>query len=277
MRRSVVGREQHPASGTRGSVGLRVASSAVVLTGVLVVLVWVPPLVATVAAVVAAATCSELTALLSQGRTPASPLAAAVTGLVVLVAAAGAACLVAALLAGVAVVALTAGGRAPARALAALSVGWAGLPMGLAVLLADTSSGRRLLVLVVVLIGVFESVALLSGRRWGRLPITPRISPGKTVEGTAAAVVATLAVGCSLWAAGTEDAATALATAVTVCAFGFVGDLAGSLAKRAALVKDSGSLVPGHGGMLDYVDGFLFVVPMVFALQLLQPALGAAP
>ena len=100
----------------------------------------------------------------------------------------------------------------------------------------------------------------------GRRKIAPRISPGKTWEGTfggfGGAAFAVLGIS-ALFGLGRPEAAVA---AVTIGPAAFAGDLLESLLKRRAGVKDSGTLFPGHGGMLDRVDSLLVVAPLVAVL-----------
>jgi phosphatidate cytidylyltransferase len=108
--------------------------------------------------------------------------------------------------------------------------------------------------------------AYVIGSLAGRRKIAPRISPGKTWEGTfggfGAAALAVLGIS-ALFGLGRPEAAVA---AVTLGPFAFAGDLLESLVKRRAGVKDSGALFPGHGGMLDRVDSLVAVAPIVAAL-----------
>ena len=104
------------------------------------------------------------------------------------------------------------------------------------------------------------------GSLWGRRKIAPRISPGKTWEGTfggfGAAALAVLGI-AALFGLGRPEAAVA---AVTIGPAAFAGDLLESWAKRRAGVKDSGTVFPGHGGMLDRVDSVIAVAPLVAVL-----------
>jgi phosphatidate cytidylyltransferase len=106
------------------------------------------------------------------------------------------------------------------------------------------------------------------GSLWGRRKIAPRVSPGKTWEGTfggfGAAALAVLGI-AALFGLGRPEAAVA---AVTIGPAAFAGDLLESWAKRRAGVKDSGTLFPGHGGMLDRIDSLIAVAPLVAALTL---------
>jgi phosphatidate cytidylyltransferase len=101
------------------------------------------------------------------------------------------------------------------------------------------------------------------GRAFGRRRLLPHVSPGKTVEGTlggiaAAVIVATLMVGLFEFSPWIGIAAGAL-----VGVFAVLGDLVESAVKRAAVAKDSGALLPGHGGVLDRVDSLIFVAPVL--------------
>ena len=110
--------------------------------------------------------------------------------------------------------------------------------------------------------------AYLVGSGFGRRRIVPRISPGKTWEGTlggfAAASVAVLGI-AALFGLGRPEAAVA---AVAAGPAAFAGDLLESYAKRRAGVKDSGTLLPGHGGMLDRIDSLVAVALLVAGLTL---------
>ncbi|HEY7024081.1 MAG TPA: phosphatidate cytidylyltransferase [Candidatus Limnocylindrales bacterium] len=125
-------------------------------------------------------------------------------------------------------------------------------------------AGRIWLLILVLTVWSYDTLAYVAGRFHGRGRFMNHISPNKTwsgvVGGTAAAVlVSTLLV----WAAGQEPLAgfvLGLAVAVTAQA----GDLAESVLKRAAGAKDSSNLIPGHGGVLDRVDSFLFAGPAMF-------------
>jgi len=112
-----------------------------------------------------------------------------------------------------------------------------------------------------------DTGAYYVGRRWGRHKLAPRVSPGKSWEGAAASVGVAVAAG-TLYAwklipsVGLAEAAL-LAAGVNIA--GQVGDLAESAIKRGGGVKDSGTLLPGHGGLLDRVDSTLFALPVLYA------------
>lgn len=109
-----------------------------------------------------------------------------------------------------------------------------------------------------------DTAALYAGRSWGRHRLAPRVSPKKSWEGSVASLVAAGAVGWCFghWFAG--DAAGCVLLAVLINIFAQLGDLAESLLKRGAQVKDSGALLPGHGGVLDRIDAMLFAAPVLW-------------
>jgi phosphatidate cytidylyltransferase len=104
------------------------------------------------------------------------------------------------------------------------------------------------------------------GKKFGRRKLAPRISPAKSWEGAAAAVLAsTLIAGLYLMRAVGVSALPAIGLTVAASVAGQLGDLAESAMKRGAGMKDSGSILPGHGGLLDRVDGTLFTLPLIYA------------
>ncbi|HSO06671.1 MAG TPA: phosphatidate cytidylyltransferase [Pelomicrobium sp.] len=154
---------------------------------------------------------------------------------------------------------------------------WAGAGAGVllgagiaAVQLRQDGAGTLLAVLAVVWIA--DSAAYFAGRAFGRRKLAPSISPGKTWEGVAGAVGATgllaiLVAGASGGAASFAERALSFTLAVVVLvAVSIVGDLFESALKRRAGVKDSGSLLPGHGGVLDRVDSLLSALPVAAVL-----------
>lgn len=140
------------------------------------------------------------------------------------------------------------------------------VPTGLA---AITLSPAQLL-LALGLIWIADTAAYLAGRAFGRRRLAPRISPGKTWEGAAGGAVATLiyAIICALPGAplgGSVRGASwvpYLAVALLLCAVSIVGDLFESALKRRAGAKDSGALLPGHGGVLDRIDSATSTLPI---------------
>ncbi|KAF1686292.1 phosphatidate cytidylyltransferase [Pseudoxanthomonas broegbernensis] len=127
---------------------------------------------------------------------------------------------------------------------------------------------HRWLLAALALVWAADSGAYFAGRRWGRRKLAPTISPNKTVEGALGGLTAGLAaaVGFGILAGAGPGQLPALAlAAVAAVLASIVGDLVESLLKRQAGVKDSGDLIPGHGGVLDRIDGVLAALP-VFAI-----------
>lgn len=165
------------------------------------------------------------------------------------------------------------GGRGPLAAAGILVL----VPTGLAAL---ALPAERLL-LVLALVWIADTAAYFAGRAFGRRKLAPTISPGKTWEGVAGALVATLiyAIICAMPGApfGEQVRGAAwlpyLGGAVLLCAISIVGDLFESALKRRAGAKDSGRLLPGHGGILDRIDSVTACLPIA---ALLMPGLYAA-
>lgn len=137
--------------------------------------------------------------------------------------------------------------------------------LGRALALDDEALGR-VAVLIFLLVWAGDTVAFYVGRSFGSRPFFPSISPKKTWEGFAGGLVGTIVVGLAAKGFGLVDLAWIDVAAVTaICGIGGpVGDLVESKLKRAFAVKDSGSLLPGHGGMLDRFDAILFCAPLLW-------------
>ena len=131
-------------------------------------------------------------------------------------------------------------------------------------------SGAHLILLVFCLLWVNDSFAYLTGKLLGKHKLFPRISPGKTIEGSLGGLVFTVVamVVFSHYVNWLPKSAAAGMAAIAVV-FGTLGDLCESMLKRQAGVKDSGKLIPGHGGILDRFDSVLFSVPFIFVYLLL--------
>ena len=121
-----------------------------------------------------------------------------------------------------------------------------------------------LLLLATVWVG--DTFALLIGSWWGKHKLSPQISPRKTVEGFFACFVGAILTVFAFKALflPTVRALDALFVGLGIALFGQLGDLSESMIKRGAKVKDSGSLIPGHGGVLDRLDSFFFAAPFLY-------------
>jgi phosphatidate cytidylyltransferase len=160
-----------------------------------------------------------------------------------------------------------------------------GLSMSTLYLLEQQNNGPSLLLFLLLVVWSGDIAALYVGRAFGRWTMAPRLSPNKTWEGAAASVAASVVIAVLLvWVArililreeGFEYLSypgsflhwIGLAVLLNIAAQ--MGDLAESAIKRAAGVKDSGKLLPGHGGVLDRIDALLLAAPVLWYAQLAQ-------
>ena len=167
--------------------------------------------------------------------------------------------------------ALAVGGGQPGPAVlrdtaaAVLPILYIGLPLG-ALAAVRALGGREALLLLMLTIVISDSAQYYTGRALGRRPLAPAISPKKTLEGAVGGmIVGTLAfvIGARYIFDGVPLVLLVLAGA-SIAALGIVGDLFESLLKRSAGVKDSGTIIPGHGGVLDRIDSWLFASPVYY-------------
>jgi phosphatidate cytidylyltransferase len=134
--------------------------------------------------------------------------------------------------------------------------------------LAGLGADRGWIVLLVLAVWSYDTGAYVLGRRFGRRKFLTHISPSKTYAGLIGGIVAATAVSAIVLAGLGQAPVSALLVGPLVSLAAQAGDLAESMLKRAAGAKDSGRLIPGHGGVLDRVDSFLFAAP-VLALYVL--------
>jgi phosphatidate cytidylyltransferase len=175
----------------------------------------------------------------------------------------------------------------PAAAASAFGFAYIALPLAMLVQLRQQWAGAFLILYLLLVVWAGDIFAYFVGRTMGRHLMAPRISPKKTWEGAAASLIASLAVGGSLFYYSSSLSTTflnwgliqrrdgmfglerpawlpvlALTAGLNIAAQ--LGDLVESLIKRGAGVKDSGALLPGHGGMLDRIDALLFATPVLW-------------
>lgn len=144
-----------------------------------------------------------------------------------------------------------------------LRLGHAAPPIPGGAPLAVLGGERGWVLLLILAVWSYDTGAYLVGRRFGRERFFTHISPSKTYAGLIGGIVAaTVAVGLLLFGLGQPVWNAAILGPIAALA-AQAGDLAESMLKRAAGAKDSGTLIPGHGGMLDRVDSFLFAAPVV--------------
>ncbi|MGH2556987.1 MAG: phosphatidate cytidylyltransferase [Actinomycetota bacterium] len=133
------------------------------------------------------------------------------------------------------------------------------------IILAQSQSGRALMLAVLGLTFIYDIAAFLFGSFWGSRALAPTISPKKSWEGLFGATVVTFALAVAILPS--IDPLTlgkSVGLAIVVALFAPLGDLAESAIKRDLGVKDMGSILPGHGGVLDRIDSVLFVAPAAF-------------
>ena len=155
-----------------------------------------------------------------------------------------------------------------------LSFLWLALPyssfLALAWMRGDFQYQSHLPLIVIALVWINDTFAYLSGTWLGRHKMTPVLSPGKTWEGFAGGVLFTLLAAFIAWKTmGILGEWTWLAISLIVASLGLAGDLFESGLKRTIKVKNTGTLLPGHGGVLDRFDSLLFVAPAVLILVIL--------
>lgn len=140
-------------------------------------------------------------------------------------------------------------------------------------LIHQQEQGVGLLFFLLLLIWGADIGAYLAGTRWGRTKLAPKVSPGKSLEGVLGGMITSMAVAAlfyhffdfqsiGLW--------TLLLAVVVIVIFSVVGDLVESAYKRHAGIKDSGQLIPGHGGILDRVDSLTAAAPLYLLLLILS-------
>jgi len=154
----------------------------------------------------------------------------------------------------------------PAISVSAAGLAFVALPFSYVVRINEIEhDGRALLLFAMALMWAGDTFAYFIGRYLGRLPMAPALSPKKTWEGALANMAGSLLVGMFFARWMHAEAWTWLVIAALANVAGQMGDLLKSAYKRGAGVKDSGSLLPGHGGVLDRIDSLILAAPTVWA------------
>jgi len=131
---------------------------------------------------------------------------------------------------------------------------------------------RALLLFSLLLVWVADSSAYFVGRKYGKNKLAPSISPGKTIEGAAGALLLTTLFAFLFADYFSLPVEASLVYAIIITSFSIFGDLFESYLKRAANLKDSGNIIPGHGGVLDRIDGICSSIPIIFSLIIFFPS-----
>ena len=154
-----------------------------------------------------------------------------------------------------------------ARAMAGLLVL---VPAWASVVLLREQAGAAYLLLLMLLVWGADTGAYFAGRTWGRRKLAPRVSPGKSWEGVAGAMVVTLLLGVAAlyWLKPSISEVLFVVLCLFTVAISILGDLSESMFKRIVDIKDSGGLLPGHGGILDRIDSLTAAAPL-FAVGIL--------
>jgi len=153
----------------------------------------------------------------------------------------------------------------PAAGISASGLLLVAFPLSFAVRLhAIPVRGPQLLLFAMVIIWVGDTAAYFVGRAIGKHPLAPHLSPNKTWEGTVASFVGSLIVAVVFARLMTVPFGHLLGMAAVGNVAGQVGDLLESAYKRSAGIKDSGSILPGHGGVLDRIDALILAIPVVW-------------
>jgi phosphatidate cytidylyltransferase len=147
-----------------------------------------------------------------------------------------------------------------------------GVSMGVLALIRSGDNGLLLTLMMFINNWFTDSFAMIGGRLFGKRKLAPTISPSKTVEGAAFGLTMGFVGGFTLATLGGVPLQTALIANLFVALATQTGDLIESLLKRQLRVKDSGSILPGHGGFLDRMDGTLLAAPTLYLVVVLLGA-----
>ncbi len=142
------------------------------------------------------------------------------------------------------------------------------VPLCLALLIGDFFQGHLWLLWILIVTFANDTGAFYVGTTWGKHKLAPAISPKKSMEGSVGGIAGSMLLGFVFALIFFQDSILALKMlpcALILAIAGQLGDLTESAIKRRAGIKDSGKLLPGHGGILDRIDGLLFTLPVAYA------------
>jgi phosphatidate cytidylyltransferase len=150
-----------------------------------------------------------------------------------------------------------------------LGVIYISLSISYLVLIRQEPFGDFWVLFIIAVVFAGDTAAYYAGTYWGKHKLCPAVSPGKTVEGAVGGVVANLIIGliANYYKPSLFPLSEILLFSLIIGMVGQVGDLFESVLKRSAGVKDSGELLPGHGGMLDRIDAMLFALPVAYFMK----------
>ena len=131
------------------------------------------------------------------------------------------------------------------------------------------SDGLNLFLYVVLLISTMDVFAYIGGKLIGKIKIVPKISNGKTLEGTLIGLIFTVTIASMIRDLVNLDIYFSMIVGFFIGVLSFLGDILESSVKRSVGVKDSGNLIPGHGGLMDRLDGYIVVLPVFYTFLIL--------
>jgi len=140
------------------------------------------------------------------------------------------------------------------------------LLLGHLILIRDWHQGETWIFFLLAVLFAGDTAAYYVGRAFGRYKLSPRISPGKTLEGAVGGLAGNLFIGIlfKIWCFPESRWGHWIALIMVIGGLGQVGDLVESMLKRSVQLKDSGKIFPGHGGLLDRIDALIFAAPALY-------------
>ncbi len=149
-----------------------------------------------------------------------------------------------------------------------LGVLYVALPLAFLLVIRSSADGLLWIMALTWNVWATDTMALVGGRLIGRHKLAPHISPGKTIEGALVGMVFGITISVLILVLGGVPTAVAMSIGASLSGMAVIGDLFESWLKRHFNVKDAGSILPGHGGVLDRIDGVLGAAPIFYLLLL---------